>query len=227
MTSTGTPLCWTPLAYELLVVCRQREVSVRVPVSRTVLKFRANVELEWSPSTSRSRSSTDFDYFRGLMMGAHLGTFDSSSSPPGGTSFLPRPPGTGRTHLAIGIAIRVCQAGHRVQFGAASAWVARRVEAHHAGHLQLDLVRLGRHRLLVVASAASATDAEDAGFDLARQRPFDVTGRTASSSGGDGFSRRGCVSRCRTSVALPRRARSSRIRSAPQAAGGTRARRER
>lgn len=81
-----------------------------------------------------------------------------------------------RENLVIGIAIRVCQAGHRVQFGAASAWVAHRAEAHHAGHLQLDLVRLGRHRLLVVASAASATNAEDAGFDLARQRPFDVTG---------------------------------------------------
>lgn len=26
------------------------------------------------------------------------------------------PPGTGKTHLAIGLAVRACQAGHRVAF---------------------------------------------------------------------------------------------------------------
>ena len=60
------------------------------------------------------------------------------------------PPGTGKTHLAIGIAIRACQAGHRVLFATASEWVARLAEAHHAGRLQQELVRLGRYPLLVV-----------------------------------------------------------------------------
>ncbi len=35
------------------------------------------------------------------------------------------PPGTGKTHLAIGLAIRACQAGHRVLFATASEWVDR------------------------------------------------------------------------------------------------------
>jgi DNA replication protein DnaC len=60
------------------------------------------------------------------------------------------PPGTGKTHLAIGIAIRACQAGHRVLFATASEWVARLAEAHHVGRLQDELVRLGRYPLLVV-----------------------------------------------------------------------------
>ena len=52
--------------------------------------------------------------------------------------------------LAIGIAIRACQAGHRVLFATASEWVARLAEAHHAGRLQQELIRLGRYPLLVV-----------------------------------------------------------------------------
>jgi DNA replication protein DnaC len=43
------------------------------------------------------------------------------------------PPGTGKTHLATGLAIRACQAGHRVQFATAAEWVARLADAHTAG----------------------------------------------------------------------------------------------
>jgi len=60
------------------------------------------------------------------------------------------PPGTGKTHLAIGLGIRACQAGHRVAFATAAQWVARLAEAHAQGRLQAELVRLGRSPLLVV-----------------------------------------------------------------------------
>ena len=60
------------------------------------------------------------------------------------------PPGTGKTHLAIGLGIRACQAGHRVLFATAAQWVARLAEAHHGGRLQQELIRLGRYPLLVV-----------------------------------------------------------------------------
>ena len=43
------------------------------------------------------------------------------------------PPGTGKTHLAIGLAIRACQAGHRVAFATAAEWVARLADAHTQG----------------------------------------------------------------------------------------------
>jgi hypothetical protein len=59
-------------------------------------------------------------------------------------------PGTGKTHLATGIAIRACQAGHRVLFATASQWVDRLAAAHHGGTLQAELVRLTRYPLLVV-----------------------------------------------------------------------------
>lgn len=61
-----------------------------------------------------------------------------------------RPPGTGKTHLAIGIAIRACQAGHRVAFATAADWVARLAEAYGAGRLQAELTRLGRYPLMVI-----------------------------------------------------------------------------
>ena len=60
------------------------------------------------------------------------------------------PPGTGKTHLAIGLAIRACQAGHRVLFATAAGWVARLADAHTQGRLQPELVRLGRYPLIVV-----------------------------------------------------------------------------
>ena len=60
------------------------------------------------------------------------------------------PPGTGKTHLAIGLAIRACQAGHRVLFATVAEWVARLAEAHHAGRAQAELTRLGRYPLIVV-----------------------------------------------------------------------------
>ena len=62
-------------------------------------------------------------------------------------------PGTGKTHLATGLAIRGCQAGHRVLFATAAGWVARLAEAHHAGRLQAELTRLGRYPLLVIDEA--------------------------------------------------------------------------
>jgi hypothetical protein len=52
--------------------------------------------------------------------------------------------------MPIWLAMRACQAGHRVLFATASEWVARLADAHHAGRLQTELVRLGRYPLLVI-----------------------------------------------------------------------------
>jgi DNA replication protein DnaC len=59
-------------------------------------------------------------------------------------------PGTGKTHVATGLAIRACQAGHRVQFATASQWVDRLAEAHQQGRLQDELRRLVRYPVLVI-----------------------------------------------------------------------------
>jgi DNA replication protein DnaC len=79
---------------------------------------------------------------------AHLGTLDFVTAREN-VVFL-GPPGTGKTHLAIGLGIRACQAGHRVQFATAAQWVNLLAEAHAAGRLQPELVRLGRYPLLVI-----------------------------------------------------------------------------
>jgi DNA replication protein DnaC len=60
------------------------------------------------------------------------------------------PPGTGKTHIATGLAIRACQAGHRVLFATATDWVTRLTDAHRQGLLPRELARLRRYGLIIV-----------------------------------------------------------------------------
>jgi DNA replication protein DnaC len=60
------------------------------------------------------------------------------------------PPGTGKTHLGIAIAIRACLAGHRVAFATATEWVARLSDAKRSAALNAELRRLGFIPLIVV-----------------------------------------------------------------------------
>src|SRR6516165_8963139 len=124
---------------EFLAACLQREVAAReshggegrIPARKSLEEF-------------------DYDHARGLKREtiAHLGTLDFAVAKEN-VIFL-GPPGTGKTHLATGLAIRACQAGHRVLFATAAEWVARLADAHHAGRLQSELIRLGRYPLLVI-----------------------------------------------------------------------------
>jgi DNA replication protein DnaC len=60
------------------------------------------------------------------------------------------PPGTGKTHLAIALGIRVCLAGQRVAFATATEWVARLGDAKRQGALEGELRRLSFVPLIVV-----------------------------------------------------------------------------
>jgi uncharacterized protein (TIGR00645 family) len=60
------------------------------------------------------------------------------------------PPGTGKTHLAIGLGVRACQAGHRVLFATAAEWAARLCDARAAGRLDAELTALDEYPLLIV-----------------------------------------------------------------------------
>ncbi|MDT7725058.1 MAG: hypothetical protein QOI21_1634 [Actinomycetota bacterium] len=97
----------------------------------------------------KSLEEFDFDHQRSLKRETitHLRTLDFIAGKEN-VVFL-GPPGTGKTHLSIGIGIRACQAGHRVAFATAAQWVARLADAHHAGRLQDELVKLGRVPLLI------------------------------------------------------------------------------
>ena len=90
----------------------------------------------------------DFDHQRSLKREpvAHLGTPRLRSSQ--GQRGVLGPPGTGKTHLATGLATRACQAGHRVAFATAAEWVDRLALARTAGHDELR--RLGRYPVIVV-----------------------------------------------------------------------------
>lgn len=129
---------------EFLAACLQREVSARESHGGE-----GRIRAARFPSR-KSLEEFDFDHARGLKRDliAHLGTLDFVTARDN-VVFL-GPPGTGKTHLAIGIAIRACQAGHRVLFATASQWVDRLAAAHHGGTLQAELARLARYPLLVV-----------------------------------------------------------------------------
>ena len=120
---------------EYLAACLQREVSARESHGGEgrirAARFPARKSLE----------EFDFEHARGLKRDtiAHLGTLDFITARDN-VVFL-GPPGTGKTHLAVGLAIRACQAGHRVLFATAAEWVARLAEAHHAGRIHQELAR--------------------------------------------------------------------------------------
>jgi IstB-like ATP binding protein len=88
---------------EFLVACLQREVAARESHGGEerirAARFPAPKSLE----------EFDFDHARGLKRDtiAHLGTLDFVAAKDN-VVFL-GPPGTGKTHLAIGLAIRACQ----------------------------------------------------------------------------------------------------------------------
>ncbi len=133
---------WTHEEY--LAACLDREVSARQShggESRIrAARFPARKTLE----------EFDFDHQRSLRRDviAHLGALDFVEGREN-VVFL-GPPGTGKTHLAIGLSIRACQAGHRVAFATAAQWVDRLAQAHAGGRLQAELARLGRYPLVVV-----------------------------------------------------------------------------
>ena len=60
------------------------------------------------------------------------------------------PPGTGKTHLAIGLGIAAARGGHRVLFATATEWVTRLQQAHQIGKLETELKRLRRYNLIIV-----------------------------------------------------------------------------
>src|SRR5512146_1751325 len=99
---------------EFLAACLQREVAARDSHGGEgrirAARFPARKSLE----------EFDFDHARGLKRDliAHLAPLDFVVAREN-VVFL-GPPGTGTPHLATGLAIRACQAGHRVQFATAS-----------------------------------------------------------------------------------------------------------
>ena len=129
---------------EFLAACLQREVAARESHGGEgrirAARFPARKALE----------EFDFDYQRSLKRDqiAHLGTLDFIAAKQN-VVFL-GPPGTGKTHLSIGLGIRACQAGYRVAFATAAQWVDRLAAAHHGGHLQDELIKLGRLPLLII-----------------------------------------------------------------------------
>ena len=124
---------------EFLAGCLEREVSARQTnggeLRIKAARFPARKTIE----------DFEFTFQRSLKRDTvlHLGTLDFVAAREN-VVFL-GPPGTGKTHLGIGVGIRACQAGYRVAFATASQWVGRLAPAHTQGPLQHELTRPRPH----------------------------------------------------------------------------------
>src|SRR3984893_13484310 len=129
---------------EFLAACLEREVA-----SRESHGGEDRIRAARFPAR-KSLEDFDFEHQRSLKRDviAHLGTLDFVAGKEN-VIFL-GPPGTGKTMLSIGLGIRACQAGHRVAFATAAGWVARLADAHHAGRLQDELLKLSRVPVLII-----------------------------------------------------------------------------
>jgi len=133
---------WTHEAY--LVACLEREVAARESHGGE-----GRIRAAHLPAR-KSLEDFDFEHQSSVRREviAHLGALDFIEAREN-VVFL-GPPGTGKTHLAIGLSVRACQAGHRVAFATAAEWVGRLADAHAAGNLHAELIRLGRYPLIVI-----------------------------------------------------------------------------
>ncbi len=133
---------WTHV--ELLVACLEREVA-----SRQAHGADNRIKAARFPAY-KSLEDFDFKHQRSIRRDAvlHLGVLDFVEARH--NVVLLGPPGTGKTHLAIALGIRACQAGHRVAFATATQWVDQLAAEHAAGRLQLALQRLARVPVLII-----------------------------------------------------------------------------
>jgi DNA replication protein DnaC len=129
---------------EFLVACLQREVAARESHGGE-----ARIRAARFP-TRKTLEDFDYNHQRSIRRDliAHLGTLDFVTARE--NVVFVGPPGTGKTHLSVGLGLRACQAGHRVSFATAADWVGRLAGAHAAGQLEAELAKLARVPLLII-----------------------------------------------------------------------------
>ena len=178
---------WTHEDY--LAAVLDREVAAR-DASGAELRIRAA-----GFPARKSIEEFSFDHQRSVKREviAHLAT-GAFLNEGGSNVVLLGPPGTGKTHLAIGLGIKAAQQGHRVLFATATEWVARLQNAHSQGRLPAELTRLRRYGLIIVDEVGYIPFEQDAAnlfFQLVSSRyehaSLVLTSNLAFSRWGDVF----------------------------------------
>lgn len=129
---------------EYLAAVLERQVSARA-ANGTQLRINA-------AHFPARKSLDEYDYSHNVGLErekiAHLGT--TSFIDAAENVILLGPPGTGKTHLAIGLGIKAAHAGHRVLFDTAAGWITRLQAAHAADRLNAELAKLARYPVLII-----------------------------------------------------------------------------
>ena len=133
---------WTHEEY--LAACLQRENTARSSSGAEIRIKTARFSARKVPGRLRLRPPT-LPQTRDPRPPGHPGLHRGK-----GERCFPGPPGSGKTHPAIGLGIRACQAGHRVAFATAADWITRLTGADQAGTLPAELTELARYPLLIV-----------------------------------------------------------------------------
>jgi DNA replication protein DnaC len=132
---------WTHEDY--LAAVLEREVSAR-NASGAELRIRA-------AGFPARKTLEDFDFDAQPGIRTQIGSLASGAFLAEARNIvLLGPPGTGKTHVAIGLGIAAARHGHRVLFATATDWVTRLTDAYRGGRLAPELTRLRRYGLIII-----------------------------------------------------------------------------
>lgn len=129
---------------EFLVAALEKEVQARVASG-------AEIRVKGAKFPGRkSLDDFDYDHQRSVKreLVAHLSGLDFITEKR--NIVLLGPPGTGKSHLAVGLGVKAAHGGHRVAFATAVEWVRRLSEAHATGRLGDEITKLKRVPLLII-----------------------------------------------------------------------------
>ena len=153
---------------EFLITLLEAEVFARDQVA-----LERRIRTARFPNRSKTLENFDFNYQTSVKKQVLLHLANLSFIEEHRNILFLGPPGTGKTHLAIALGLRGCQAGYDVAFFSAAELVTRLLEAEENGSLRKTLRQLAKPAILIIDEVGYIPFAKDAAnlfFQIVSQR---------------------------------------------------------